>query len=130
MGLSPANNPYLAYQDGLKVDATAGQRKLRSSVTKLFRCVPSEADPACWQLVEDANAATHAGVGDAPMLLLHAAEERLVPAAHSTALATTLRDAGVPATVKLIPGDGHAGELLNDPSVYPALLKWLKARTS
>ncbi|MFI0351519.1 alpha/beta hydrolase [Actinomadura sp. 9N407] len=129
IGLSPANDPYLAYQDGLKVDATGSQRNLRRAVLKLLGCLPDEADPVCTQQVEDIGAGSHAGPGDAPMLLMHAAEESLVPVTHSTALAGGLREAGVPATVKLVPGAGHAGALLNDPGTYPALLKWLKART-
>ncbi|MEW2357330.1 alpha/beta hydrolase [Spirillospora sp. NPDC029432] len=128
LALSPVNTPYLAYQDGLKADATGGQRYLRRAVVKLVGCVPNEADPECWQRVDDSNATTHAGAGDAPALLMHAAEE-LVPSTHSTALASALRGAGVGATVKVVPGDGHASELLEDATVYPAIRNWLRART-
>ncbi|GAA2421755.1 hypothetical protein GCM10010191_36750 [Actinomadura vinacea] len=126
--LSPVNTPYLAYTDGLKVTATPSQRGLRRAVTQLVGCTPTEADPTCWQRVEDADAASHVTGGDAPMLAMHAASE-LVPATHSTGLAASLRGAGVPASVKIVPGTGHASELLNDPTVYPAILNWLKART-
>ncbi|MFC5751967.1 alpha/beta hydrolase [Actinomadura rugatobispora] len=128
LALSPVNTPYLAYQDGLKATATASQRGLRRAVTQLVGCVPNESDPLCWQRVEDSDSTTHVSAGDAPMLAMHAAEE-LVPAAHSNGLAAALRGAGVAATVKVVPGSGHASELLNDPTVYPAILNWLKART-
>ncbi|MFF5260736.1 alpha/beta hydrolase fold domain-containing protein [Actinomadura viridis] len=128
LALSPVNTPYLAYQDGAKADATPGKRYLRRAVVDLVRCVPSESDPACWKRVEDADASSHVSATDAPMLLMHATDE-LVPPTHSTGLAAALRGVGVPATVKVVPGTMHASELLNDPSVYPAILSWLKART-
>ena len=126
--LSPVNTPYLAYTDGLKATATPSQRNLRRAVTKLLGCVPNESDPSCWQRVEDSDTAAHVSRGDAPMLAMHAAGE-LVPATHSNGLAASLRNAGVAANVKVVPGRGHASELLNDPSVYPAIMNWLKART-
>jgi acetyl esterase/lipase len=128
LSLSPANNPYLAYQDGGKTDATAGGHALRRAVVNLLGCVPDEGDPACLAQTEDANAATHVSQGDAPMLLMHFSNE-LVPATHSTGMAAALRGLGVPATVKVVPGTGHAGDLLNDPSVFPAIVSWLKDRT-
>lgn len=128
LALSPVNTPYLAYRDGLRPTATASQRGLRGAVAKLVGCVPAETDPACWQRVEDSDATTHVSGGDAPMLSMHAADE-LVPPTHSTGLASALRRVGVPANVKILPGNGHASQLLNDPSVYPAILSFLKART-
>jgi acetyl esterase/lipase len=128
LALSPVNTPYLAYQDGLKATATASQRGLRRAVAKLVGCVPNESDPLCWQRVEDSDSVTHVSSGDAPLLAMHAADE-LVPASQSNGLAAALRGAGVPADVKVVPGTGHASQLLNDPTVYPAILNWLKART-
>jgi acetyl esterase/lipase len=123
LALSPVNTPYLAYQDGLKATATASQRGLRRAVAKLVGCVPNESDPLCWQRVEDSDSVTHVSSG-----AMHAADE-LVPASQSNGLAAALRGAGVPADVKVVPGTGHASQLLNDPTVYPAILNWLKART-
>ncbi|MWK33961.1 alpha/beta fold hydrolase [Actinomadura sp. J1-007] len=128
VALSPPNMPYLAYQDGAKPTATPGQRKLRRAVVDLIRCVPSQASLPCWKRVDDANTTSHVSAGDAPMLLMHS-DEDLVPATQSTGLATALRAAGVPATVKVVEGKLHASALMNDEHVYPTILSWLKAHT-
>ncbi|MFI6517108.1 alpha/beta hydrolase [Spirillospora sp. NPDC050679] len=128
IALSPVNTPYLAYQDGDRPTATPGQRKLKKAVVDLVRCVPQPAAAACWKRVDDANSAAHASAGDAPMLLMHSAGD-FVPSTHSTGLASALRAAGVPATVRTVPGALHGSQLLNDESVYPTILNWLKART-
>ncbi|WP_329519560.1 alpha/beta hydrolase [Spirillospora sp. NBC_01491] len=128
VALSPVNTPYLAFQEGLKTSATGGQRKLRRAVTQLIRCTPIEADPTCWKRVDDANSASHASAGDAPMLLMHSTGD-FVPVTQSTGLAAALRGAGVPATVKTVPGKMHGPALMNDEHVYPEILAWLKART-
>ncbi|MEV5576256.1 alpha/beta hydrolase [Spirillospora sp. NPDC052269] len=127
--LSPVNTPYLAFQDGGAPDATASQRKLRGAVDKLVGCEPNAAATSCWNKLDDANAASHVSRGDAPMLLFHSSRD-FVPATQSTALAGALRTAGVPVTVKTVPGRMHGGALLIDPTVYPTLLAWLKARTA
>ncbi|RMI44568.1 alpha/beta hydrolase [Actinomadura harenae] len=127
--LSPVNMPYLAYQDGGTPDATASQRKLRGAVDKLVGCEPGAGATSCWNRLDDANSATHVSRGDAPMLLFHSARD-FVPATQSTALAGALRTAGVPVTVRTVPGRMHGGALLIDPTVYPTLLAWLKARTA
>ncbi|MCP2336778.1 alpha/beta fold hydrolase [Actinomadura rupiterrae] len=129
VALSPVNTPYLAYQDGGNPDATAAQRKLRGAVAKLVGCVPAGPVPGCWDRLDDANAAAHVSRGDAPMLLFHSSRD-FVPVTHSTALAGALRVAGVPATVRTVPGAMHGMGLMVDPTVYPALLSWLKARTA
>lgn len=129
IALSPPNNPYLAYQDGLRPDALLTQQKLRRAVVYLIRCVPGQTGgPDCWKRMDDANSASHASPGDAPMLLMHASGD-FVPVTQSTGLATALRAAGVPVKVKVVPGDLHAFELLNDEHTYPEILSWLRART-
>ncbi|WP_245623090.1 alpha/beta hydrolase [Spirillospora albida] len=127
VALSPVNTPYLAYQDGAKADATAGQRKLRRAVVSLVGCEPSEADAECWTKVDDANSTSHVTPDDAPMLLMHA-EGDMVPATQSTGLASALRAAGVPATVRVLPGTRHGGSLLDDETAYPEILNWINAR--
>ncbi|RFU41782.1 alpha/beta hydrolase [Actinomadura logoneensis] len=129
VALSPVNTPYLAYQDGGEPTASAAQRKLRGAVGKLVGCVPGAAVTACWDKLDDANAASHVSRGDAPMLLFHSKGD-FVPATQSTALAGALRTAGVPVTVRTVSGRMHGGALMIDPTVYPTLLAWLKARTS
>ncbi|WP_328593983.1 alpha/beta hydrolase [Actinomadura macrotermitis] len=127
VALSPVNTPYLAYQAGLRPGASPAQRKLRGAVSELLRCLPA-ADASCWERINDANSATHASAGDAPMLLLHSAGD-FVPVTHSTGLATALRAAGVPVTVDTVPGRAHGNGLMNNERVYPQILAWLKART-
>ncbi|TDD79284.1 alpha/beta hydrolase [Actinomadura rubrisoli] len=128
IALSPPNNPYLAFQDGLKLDATPAQRKLRRAVVDLVRCTPGDAaGAACWKRMEDTNSASHATPGDAPMLLMHASGD-FVPVTQSTGLASALRAAGVPATVRVVPGEMHASDLLNDERTYSEVLTWLRTR--
>jgi len=128
VALSPPNTPYLAFQDGGLADASAGRRKLRGAVVRLLGCTPSVTSPLCWKRVDDANSASHASPGDAPMLLMHS-EGDFVPVTESTGLATALRAVGVPVTVKTVPGTMHSVKLLNDETVYPEILAWIKART-
>ncbi|MFD0685097.1 alpha/beta hydrolase [Actinomadura fibrosa] len=128
IALSPPNNPYLAYQDGAKADASATQRKLRRAVVDLVGCTPGPvAVAACWKRVDDANSASHASAGDAPMLLMHASGD-FVPVTQSTGLASALRAAGVPVTVRVVQGDMHASDLLNEEHTYPLILNWLASR--
>ncbi|TDC97408.1 alpha/beta hydrolase [Actinomadura sp. 7K507] len=128
VALSPPNNPYLAYQDGGKPDATPSQQTLRQAVTSLVNCVPGAAtDKDCWTRLKDANSSTHASAGDAPMLLMHTTGD-FVPLTQSTGLAGALRAAGVPAEVKKIEGDRHASGLLADEHTYPGIVTWLKNR--
>ncbi|GAA2604532.1 alpha/beta hydrolase [Actinomadura fulvescens] len=126
--LSPVNTPYLAYQDGIAATASRAQSSLRGAVIKLLGCVPSQASPACWERVDDANSATHASRGDAPMLLVHSQGD-FVPVTQSTGLASALRGVGVPVRVKTVPGDLHGNGLMNDETVYPELLSWIRSRT-
>jgi acetyl esterase/lipase len=128
VALSPPNNPYLAFQDGAAAAASASRRKLRGAVIRLLGCMPAVTDPLCWKRVDDANSASHASAGDAPMLLMHSTGD-FVPVTESTGLASALRLAGVPVTVKRVPGTMHSVRLLNDETVYPEILAWIKART-
>lgn len=128
VALSPVNTPYLAYQTGAETTATPGQRKLRRAVVTLLGCRPVTGNSTCWTKVDDATAATHASSGDAPMLIMHGTTE-FVPRTQSTGLAGALNRAGVPATVVAVPGSMHGPALMQDPSVYPRILSFLKART-
>ncbi|MFC4911071.1 alpha/beta hydrolase [Actinomadura gamaensis] len=129
VALSPVNTPYLAFQDGSGPTASPSQRKLRGAVTKLVGCVPAGPASSCWSRLDDANTAQHVSHGDAPMLLFHSSRD-FVPVTQSTALAGAMRTAGVQATVRTVPGTRHGMALMVDPTVYPTLLAWLKARTA
>jgi acetyl esterase/lipase len=132
VALSPPNNPLLAFEDGLKPGASSRQVKLRRAVTDLVGCVPGAGvDDAvgtavdCGARLADAGSVTHVSAGDAPMLLMHGTGD-FVPVTHSTGLATALRAAGVPVTVKTVEGDVHATELLDDEHTYPTIARFLK----
>ncbi|WP_285492040.1 alpha/beta fold hydrolase [Actinomadura sp. NBRC 104425] len=128
VALSPVNTPYLAYQVGAGQTASSRQRKLRRAVVTLLGCRPVSGSATCWTKVDDATSATHASAGDAPMLLMHA-DGDFVPRTQSTGLAGVLNRAGVPATVVTVPGGMHGLGLMQDSSVYPRILSFLKART-
>lgn len=128
VALSPPNNPYLAFRDGAKPDATPSKRKLRRAVTELIDCVPgATADEDCRTRLRDADSSAHASPDDAPMLLMHA-EGDFVPVSQSRGLARALRAEGVPVQVKTVEGDRHSSGLLADEHTYPTIVTWLKNR--
>lgn len=51
----------------------------------------------------------HAGKGDAPMLLVHGTEDKLVPYQQSLKLSTSLNTAGIHAPLITVKGGGHGG---------------------
>jgi acetyl esterase/lipase len=124
VALSPVNSPYLGYLDGALPGAPASQVKLRQSVEQLIACTPREIDLFCWGRLEDAAPATHAGRGDAPMLIMHSTDE-FVPAAHSTELVTALKSYGVAVTLKEQPGTAHAMSIIKDPAAWRTVVTWI-----
>lgn len=126
VALSPVVSLQRAYHDGGELGADASRVKLRQAVRLLVGCDPQEedAEPECLERVEDATPVTHAGPGDAPMLLVHGTEE-FVPVEHSEELAGALQAGGVPATVRTVPGPAHGGELLRDESTQEAVFSWI-----
>lgn len=133
VALSPPNNPFLAYKDGAAAGASSRQRKLRQAVVDLVHCAPGSPEATleaagCWKRVEDADSATHASAGDAPMLLLHATGD-FVPVTQSQGLASALRAAGVQVKVQTVDGVMHASDMLNVDGITPEILQWIKAHT-
>ncbi|GAA2080947.1 alpha/beta hydrolase [Actinomadura alba] len=124
VALSPVNSPYLAYLDGALPGASSTAVKLRGAVEQLIGCTPQEIDTTCWQRIEDVAPATHADRGDAPMLIMHSADE-FVPTAHSTELVAELKGYGVPVTLKEVPGTGHAMTIIKDPAAWRTLITWI-----
>ncbi|WP_161602753.1 alpha/beta hydrolase [Thermomonospora catenispora] len=126
VALSPVISLERAYRDGAAPGASQSRRKLRQAVRELLGCDPEapDADPSCFERMEDAAPTSHAGPGDAPMLLLHSANE-FVPALHGRMLASVLTAAGVKATVQVVPGRAHGGTLLRDPARFAAVARWI-----
>lgn len=126
VALSPVISLEQAYHDGAVPGAGQSRRKLRQAVRELLGCDPEAPDVAasCFERMEDAAPTSHAGPGDAPMLLIHSANE-FVPARHGKMLASVLTAAGVKATVQVVPGRAHGGVLLRDPARFAAVALWI-----
>ncbi|MBA9003604.1 alpha/beta hydrolase [Thermomonospora cellulosilytica] len=126
VALSPVVSLERAYHDGVVPGADRPRRRLRQAVRELLGCDPEapDADTACFERMEDASPTSHAGTGDAPMLLMHGADE-FVPAVHGRMLASVLNSAGVQATVQVLPGNAHGGALLRDPARFDAMARWI-----
>ncbi|REE96105.1 alpha/beta hydrolase [Thermomonospora umbrina] len=124
VALSPVVSPQRAYQDGGVLGADRSRRSLRQAVQMLLGCDPATDGPVCRERLNDASAATHAGPGDPPMLLIHSRGE-FVPPAHGTVLAAVLGAAGVPATVNTVPGKDHGGALLDDTVTFDSVVRWM-----
>lgn len=77
-----------------------------SPATVLFGCSPQ----LCPASAEAAAVSQYAGAGDAPMLLMHGANDCFVGARQSERLYDALRAAGVDATLRIVDGVGHDGE--------------------
>lgn len=136
VALSPVVSPYRAWLDGGAAGATAAGRRLRASAERLAGCVPDgtpavSADPGCrraWRSLDPRSGAS--GRDDAPMLLLHSADD-FVPAYHSAAVAAAERARGMPAgevRVQVVPGSAHGMRLLTRPGVVGEVEGWLRER--
>ncbi len=60
-------------------------------------------------VARSASPVTFATADDPPFLIMHGADDRVVPVAHSRMLAKSLKDAGVSVKLKVVPEAGHAG---------------------
>ncbi|WBB58955.1 alpha/beta hydrolase [Streptomyces sp. WMMC500] len=136
VALSPVASPYRAWLDGGTPGATAAEQRLRTSAERLAGCVPDgtpavSADPDCrraWWSLDPRSGAS--GRDDAPMLLLHSADD-FVPAYHSEAVAAAERARGMPAEdvrVRVVPGGAHGMRLLTEPGVAGEVEGWLRRR--
>ncbi len=124
VALSPVNSPLEGYEAGGRDGADEYTRKLRQAVVRLLGCTPVFQDPDCWPLLVDATPAEHASPGDAPTLLVHSAKE-FVGAGQSLDLRSAMREAGVPVTLRELPGKRHGGEILKNKKNYEQVLKWI-----
>jgi dipeptidyl aminopeptidase/acylaminoacyl peptidase len=78
----------------------------------------------CWELMDDVAPATHADAGDAPMLIMHSADE-FVPAKHSTELAKALKARGVAVVVEEVPGSAHGAGIISNPRAWDRIVSWI-----
>jgi acetyl esterase/lipase len=124
VALSPVADPAMAYADGGKPTASNPQIKLRNAALRIAGgCTPT-ACPGTWTSMASK---TNAGDWDPPMLLIASAGE-WVPSTHSSDLCTALKAHGVPCTLKIYSGSGHA--MANWNAAQPSIMAFLKERTS
>ena len=84
---------------------------------------PLAADPAAWQAADPLLLAGHPPPGLA-VLLMHGAEDQLVPPRHTAELARVLRGGGTDVTLHMLAGADH--DTVYTPRVAgPPLLRWL-----
>lgn len=77
-------------------------------------------------LATAASPARQATADDAPILLIHGENDRLVPPEQSERLAVALRDAGVPCQFLRLPGEGHGfGLRVTSGDLTPRILDFL-----
>ncbi len=126
VALSPVASPYRAYNDGQVAGVSASKQKLRDNATLLARCYPTKTDTSCWNRWSDAVVKNHASGGDAPMYLLHTQGD-FVPPAHSADLCTALKAQKVSCTLTVVPGSGHASDILKVSGIHTKILQWLQA---
>ncbi|MGK3201281.1 alpha/beta hydrolase fold domain-containing protein [Amycolatopsis sp. MEPSY49] len=81
-------------------------------------------------LAREASPLTHAHAGAPPVLLMHGAEDDLVPASQSVRLAEALRDAGAPVELHLVPGARHRWTGADPAAVVATSVKFLRAALS
>jgi acetyl esterase/lipase len=82
---------------------TASTAELGEAATRLIGCEPTVC-PARWR---DAQAIAHVGVRTPPFLVLHSADDPIVPLAISTAFVDGLRAAGRRVVFHVVPGRAH-----------------------
>jgi acetyl esterase/lipase len=124
VALSPVNSLVDSYQAGGEDGADYHTRRLRQAVVQLLGCAPVFQDPDCWPKVTDATPDEHVSKGDAPALIVHSAKE-FVATGQSRALRAEMRAAGVPVTLRELPGKRHGVQIIKDKKNYNQVLKWI-----
>lgn len=124
VGISPVVSPLTSFQDGSDAFADAARRKLRkAALTLAGGCTPDQC-PQRWSSME---VPFHASPGDAPILTIHSDEE-FVPPYQSEILREELLAAGVPMTIKTMPGTRHSSALYREPGVAETVRTWVASR--
>jgi acetyl esterase/lipase len=78
-----------------------------SAESQVLAC--TVADPACAEAARRANPATYADASDPPFLIMHGAQDCVVPRAQSSLLFNALRSAGSCAQMRTVNGAAHGG---------------------
>ncbi len=124
VGISPVVSPLASFEDGSDAFADFARRKLRrAALTLAGGCTPDRC-PQKWSSME---VPFHASPGDAPVLTIHSDEE-FVPPYQSEILRGELLAAGVPMTVRTVPGTRHSSALYREPGVAETVRTWIASR--
>ncbi len=84
-------------------------------------------DPGFETRAEAASPIRHLHAGAPPVLLLHGAEDRLVPPSQSTSFAEALQQAGIPHRLTILPGAHHGFGLTVGPrDLVPEIVEFLE----
>lgn len=82
--------------------------------------------------VQRANPIHYITTNDPPFLIMHGDKDPLVPLQQSRLLAEALQKAGVPVTLRVVPGGGHGGPAFDTPAeknrLYEFFVKNLKGQ--
>jgi acetyl esterase/lipase len=123
--------PYVAWLDG-HATATRSSKaaiQLANRATLFMGCPPQRNRPACWDRWMDASAPAHVSAHDPPTLIVASEFDPIVPARMSTYYAQKLAAAGVPYTLRILPG-AAVHDVLGLPGVPGLVLAWIHAQTA
>jgi acetyl esterase/lipase len=123
--------PYLAWLDGHDT-ATRSSRaatQLANHATLFMGCPPQQNRPACWDRWTDASAPAHVSAHDPPTLIVASEFDPIVPAWISTYYAQKLAAAGVPYTLRILPG-ATVHDVLGLPGIAALVLAWIRAQSA
>lgn len=93
-------------------------------VAKLLGGSPADSKEKAAQ----ASPVTYVTRDDAPTLILHGDQDKLVPLVQSELLAAALRKAGVPVTLKVLPGAAHGGPAFNSPETLDVVRQFFDSQ--
>jgi acetyl esterase/lipase len=72
----------------------------------------------------EASPIAHVTPGDPPFFLIHGEADDVVPIRFSEAFYAALREAGVTARLRRVPGAGHGPGILRDPGIVAEIVAW------
>ncbi len=79
------------------------------------------------ELARLASPVTFVDKDAAPFLIMHGADDPVVPAQQSVVLDAALRKAGVESTLIIVPGGGHGGGMFNDAKLLYQMAAFMEA---
>jgi acetyl esterase/lipase len=123
--------PYLAWLDGhaAATRSSTAATQLADYATLFIGCPPQQDRPACWARWMDASAPAHVSAHNPPTLIVASQFDPIVPARMSTYYARRLAAAGVPYTLRILPG-ASVHDVLGLPGIADQVLAWIHGQTA